>query len=151
MVCPTCNGTTLGNRPCRLRTCKFAPRCRHHTTVEVKRSNIPNAGMGLFARAPIKKGEVLVNYTHNNERMTAAQFKKKYPSGKATHVAYVNGAYYDGKDISRNVAGAANNAGPRKSGRVNNAYIAKSGNMKATKSIAKGREILTAYGAGFRL
>ena len=151
MVCPTCNGTTLNNRSCRIRTCKFAPRCRHHTPVEVKRSSIPNAGMGLFARVAVKKGAVLVNYTHNNERMTEAQFKKKYPSGKATHVAYVNGAYYDGSNLSRNVAGAANNAGSKKSGRVNNAYIAKSGNMKATKNIPKGREVLTAYGPGFRL
>jgi hypothetical protein len=151
MGCPVCNGTTLSNKPCRLRSCKFAPQCYHHTSVEVKRSGIPNAGMGLFARAPVKKGAVLVNYTHNTVRMTETQFKKKYPTGRATHVAYVNGAYYDAKDISKNVAGAANNAGPRKSGRVNNAYIAKSGNMKATKNIPKGREVLTAYGAGFRL
>ena len=153
MPCPTCKGKTLHNAPCRLKTCKFAPKCYHHTPVEVKRSGVPNAGMGLFARAPIKRGEKLANYTLNTERMTETEFKRKYPNGRATHVAYVRskGAYFDGKDIRKNIAGAANTAGRRGNGRTNNAKITEAGYLTATKNIPTGREIFTVYGGGYRL
>ena len=84
MVCPICNGRTKANQPCRRHTCKFAPRCHTHTKVAVRGSNI--AGRGLFARDDIRAGEIVGDYTIGTDRLTPAQFRAKYPSGRATHV-----------------------------------------------------------------
>ena len=148
MVCPICNGRTKANQPCRRHTCKFAPRCHTHTKVAVRGSNI--AGRGLFARDDIRAGEIVGDYTIGTDRLTPAQFRAKYPCGRATHVwAPRNAAvYYDAKDASKSVAGMANRA---PSGGRNNAKITGGGKMKALRRISQGREILVGYGAGFRV
>ena len=66
------------------KTCKYAPRCFHHTQVQVRPSQI--AGRGLFAKEPIRKGAVVADYTHGTQALTQAEFLSKYPSGRATHV-----------------------------------------------------------------
>ena len=147
MVCPICNGKTKNNQPCKRRTCKFAPKCHDHTKVEVKPSTI--AGRGLFARAPIRKNEIVGNYTVGTQKLTPAQFLTKYPSGRATHVWAPNkSVYYDALNASKSVAGMANRA-PR--GGRNNAKITGGGKIKALAQIPQGREVLVGYGAGYRL
>ena len=148
MVCPICNGRTKANQPCRRHTCKFAPRCHTHTKVAVRGSNI--AGRGLFARDDIRAGEIVGDYTIGTDRLTPAQFRAKYPSGRATHVwAPRNAAvYYDAKDGSKSVAGMANRA---PSGGRNNSKITGRGKIKAKHRIPQGREILVSYGPGFRV
>ena len=147
MVCPICNGRTKGGQPCKRHTCKFAPKCASHTKVQVGASNIPGAGRGLFAKTDINRGEVVANYTVGTQRMTPAQFQAKYPSGRATHVWAPRGStvYYDARDASKSVAGMANR------GARNNARITGGGRIKAKQRIPQGREILVAYGSGYRM
>ena len=148
MVCPLCKGTTKDNQPCKRKTCKFAPMCFQHTSVEVKPSNI--AGRGLFAKRDIRTGEIVGDYTIGTKQLTPGQFRAKYPNGRATHVwsPRGRGTYYDATDGSKSVAGKANRA---PSGGRNNAKITGGGKLKAKQRITKGREILVGYGAGFRV
>jgi hypothetical protein len=149
MVCPSCNGKTKANNRCQLKTCKFAPKCHHHTKVVVRRSQV--AGKGLFAKSDIKKNEIVGNYTRNTIKMNLAQYKAAYPNNNATHVAYVrNGrSYYDGKDLKKNVCGAANTA--RGTRFTNNLKLSENGNVSAKKSIAAGNELFMVYGSGYRV
>ena len=148
MPCPVCAAQTRSNRPCKRHTCKFAPKCHQHTKVVVKPSDI--AGRGLFARAPIRKNEIVGDYTVGTQRLTPLQFASKYTSGRATHVwaPRNKSVYYDAIDASKSVAGMANRA-PR--GRRNNAKITNGGRIKALAQIPQGRELLVAYGAAYRL
>ena len=148
MVCPLCNAKTKSNQPCKRKTCKFAPKCFQHTSVTVAPSNI--AGRGLFAQRAIRAGEIVGDYAVGTERLSAAQFRAKYPNGRATHVWAPRGGsvYYDAVDPRKSIAGMANR-GP--TGAQNNAKITAGGKIKAKRNIPQGREILVGYGPGFRL
>lgn len=147
--CPTCNGITKAGTVCRLKTCKFAPKCYHHTPIKIGPSQIPNAGRGMFSRRDIRKGEIISNYTLGTKKMTLDQFKRAYPSGRATHVWSADGrTFYDARDANKSVAGMANRA-PK--GKRNNARITGSGSIIATARIPADREILVSYGSGYRI
>ena len=147
MVCPTCKGVTKDGKPCKHKTCKFAPKCFHHTQVRVAPSSI--AGKGLFAKEPIRKGSVVADYTVGTERLTRNQFQAKYPSGKATHVWKGPGdTYYDAEDDAKSVSGMANRA---PAGKRNNARITGGGKVKTTRPIKAGEEITVSYGQGYRI
>ena len=147
MPCPLCNGKTKEGRPCRHRTCKYAPKCMHHTQVQVKASNI--AGRGLFAKEPLRKNVVFADYTVGTDALGATQFQARYPDGKATHVwKHPRGPYYDALNASKSVAGMANRA-PRN--QRNNARITGGGKLKTTRAVRKGEELTVGYGAAFRL
>ena len=147
MVCPQCNGTTLQGTACRMKTCKYAPKCHHHTKVKVATSNIQGAGKGLFASKDIHKGEMIGNYRVGTKELTRAQFLSKYPSGKATHVwAPSNkGPYYDSSNLSKSVAGAVNRSNKP------NVRINGNGKLVARDKIPAGRELTTSYGRGYVL
>ena len=147
MPCPTCNATTKDGHPCRHKTCKYAPRCAHHTQVQVRPSQI--AGRGLFAKEPIRKGAVVADYTHGTQALTQAQFDSKYPSGRASHVwRHPSGTYYDAHNLNRSVAGSANRA-PQ--GKKPNAVITGGGKLKTRRSVRPGEELTVSYGRGYRL
>ena len=147
MVCPICNAKTRSGQRCKLHTCKYAPKCHLHTPVRVGPSNIPGAGQGLFARKDIKKNEVFGDYKVGTQELSRAQFRAKYPNGRATHVwaPRNQGPYYDASNLQKSVAGAANR------GRSNNARINANGKLQAKANIRAGREITVGYGAGYRL
>ena len=143
--CPLCNGKTQSNKPCKLRTCKFAPKCWHHTPVEVKPSNIPNAGRGLFAKRNIPPGEYIADYTIGTRAMTEEQFEHKYPEKrKATHVWQgASKVYYDATNGEKSIAGMVNRP-PR--GKHSNARITNTGRLRSKKKrIRTGTEVLVGY------
>ena len=127
-----------------MRTCKFAPKCRYHTQVEVRPSSIH--GLGLFARRPIAKNDVVADYRLGTDELTRAQFRARYPNGRATHVwaPRDSGPFYDGKNLQKSVAGAANRT------RNPNARINANGKLTARRRIPVGREITTSYGGNFK-
>ena len=119
----------------------------HHTKVRVAPSAI--AGRGLFAKADLRRGETIADYTLGTNALTSAQFFARYPSGRATHVwQHPSGTYYDARDLSKSVAGAANRA-PK--GKRNNARITGGGKLQVQRPVKAGTEILTSYGPGFRV
>ena len=147
MPCPVCNARTQTGQPCKHRTCKYAPKCAHHTKVRVGPSAL--AGHGLFARSDVRAGETIADYTVGTKALTSTQFFNAHPSGRATHVwRHPNGVYYDASDLTKSVAGAANRASR---GTRNNARITGGGKLKMQRAVRAGTEILTSYGRGFRI
>ena len=145
--CPKCNAKTRNNQPCKLHTCKYAPKCYHHTKVKVGASNI--AGRGLFAREDIKKDEIVADYKLGSTKLTHSEFMRKYPSGRATHVwSPAGNVYYDASNLNKSIAGAANRGS--NSNRAN-AKINANGKLITKQNIKRGTEILVSYGAAFRL
>ena len=144
--CPTCNATTKAGAPCKHRTCKYAPKCMHHTQVRVGPSAVH--GNGVFAKVDMRRGSAFANYTLGTKPLTAAQFRAAYPNGRATHVwQRPSGTYFDATNGGMSIAGMANRA-PR--GGRNNAKIAKSGQLVTTKAVRAGQELLVSYGGAFR-
>ena len=151
MVCPQCNARAESTKQqCRLRTCKFCPRCHFHTDVEVKRSTIPGAGRGLFAKHLIKKGTQILDYKVGTKKLTAAQYKAKYPKGesKPEKMAKIEGNFYDAENAKKSVAGFVNR--PPKGGR-SNAKLQKNGKVVVTKNLKSDDEIFMPYGTSFRI
>jgi hypothetical protein len=144
-VCPQCKSSTKAGRQCRRKTCKFAPKCHSHTSVRVGPSTV--AGRGLFAKKPIRKGEVVADYTFAEE-ITPTEFQAKRRAGRATHVALVGGRYLDASDPRRTVAGMANRA-PK--GKRNSLKLTKTGKLRANRNVPEGRELFLAYGAAFKM
>ena len=143
--CVSCRGKTKSGAACSRSTCKYAPFCWQHSSVEVKRSTIPGAGRGLFAKRDIKKDQKVGDYTVGTEKLTGAQYTERYPNRRSTHVAKVGNYYYDATNPKRNVAGMAN----RKPG-GNNLKLKSSGALVANKNIRAGSELYLAYGGSYR-
>ena len=146
--CPQCNALTKAGQRCKNKTCKWAPKCHNHTALEVKQSNIPGAGRGLFARRTIKQGETIANYTLGTQPLTQQMFDMRYPDGRATHVAQIHGTYYDASNSAKSIAGMINRA---PSGSRNNARINQNGGVVTTKPIRAGQELFLSYGRSYRL
>ena len=113
----------------------------------VKKSLIPQAGLGLFADRVFKKDEPICEYT--GQKMTQAQYDKKYGDDAmgsyglqldATHVI----------DAAKTTSGVARYAcdyhGSRK--RPNAEYVSDAGHVYivAIRNIKAGDEIYTDYG-----
>jgi len=145
MSCEQCNGTTKTGNRCKLKTCKFSPFCHHHTKVEVRQSNIPNAGRGLFAKEDIRQNEVFGNYKLGTQRMSQQQFNDKYPNNDATHVAKIGQFYYDAINPRKSIAGMANTRRGRNNAKINN-----NGKLVAIKRIPEDREIYLRHGRTYR-
>jgi len=148
--CVQCNGTTKNGSRCKLHTCKYAPKCHYHTLVEVKKSTLPGAGDGVFAKKDIKKDTIIGDYKVGTIKMTPAQTDAKYKGkGKrATHVWGPSGkVQYDGKvPPATSIAGKFNQCRKGQDCK-SNGKIYGSGSIKATKNIKKGQEVyVTGYG-----
>jgi len=144
-ACPICKAKTKAGNDCKLKTCKFAPYCHHHTPIKVAPSSI--AGRGLIAKQTIPRGTIVADYTFG-EPLTLQAFQSRYPSGRATHVwRHPSGTFYDSEDVRRTVSGMANRA---PSGKANNSRITGGGKLQTKRTIRAGEEITVAYGSGFR-
>ena len=143
--CPQCGANTKAGTRCKRKTCKWAPKCHSHTSVEVRPSAI--SGRGLFAKNRIRAGEAVADYTMG-KRISAAEFQAKKRAGNATHIALIRGQYYDAEDPSTTIAGMANRA---PSGQRNNLKLTKTGKLRAPRAVPVGQELLLAYGPAFRL
>lgn len=77
-TCGQCNSQTRGGNRCSRRTCKYGIDCWQHTKfnkgLEVKRSEIPGAGAGLFATRDFEDGDLIGHYT--GEVKTRAQSER---------------------------------------------------------------------------
>ena len=141
--CNQCVGQTKAGAQCRRPTCKFGPYCYQHSPVEVKDAG--SKGDGLFAKRDIKKHTTIGDYKQG-EPLTQAQFDRRYPSGRATHVAKIGATYYDGKNPHCTIAAKANSGRGR-----NNAKINRNGKLVTTKNVRKGQEIEAGYGSAYRV
>jgi len=101
-----------------------------------------------MAKKDIPKGEIVADYKIGTTQMNRAEFLRKYPNGRATHVwSPSSNVYYDGSNLSKSIAGAAN----RGTGSTTNSRINGGGKLVTKRRIKQGQEILVNYGSSFRL
>ncbi len=119
----------------------------------LKKSTLPNAGLGLFTDEPFKKGDTIIEYL--GEIITWAEALKRDDKGQGGYVFYVTskhcidaypqadslGKYAnDARGFSK-IEGLKNNA--EYETRKKKAYIV------ATKNIEPGEEIFVWYGSDY--
>lgn len=117
----------------------------------VKKSNIPNAGMGLFTRKFIPKGTRIVEY--KGRRSTWKDVKDE--DGRNGYIFYINrNLVIDGKPWKSALARYANDARGlvRVKGIINNSDYIVDGTrayIESKKDIPAGAEILVDYGQDY--
>lgn len=111
--------------------------------VAVKPSTIPGAGLGLFATREFKRGEIICPYTG------VLQPTQKKPDDSDKYLLQLSSKNsISAADPAKSGVGRFANTG----GKKNNARLSvssKAANIKATKKIAAGAEILVPYGSSF--
>jgi len=127
------------------------PFCGQHTKehlgVSVRKSNIPMAGLGLFAERTFKADDRIVEYS--GERLTTDQYDRRYDrDAMGSYGIQLSEKYViDARKTSSGVARyACDYHGSGK--RPNAEYVNFGGRIwiVATKRIRPGEEILTDYG-----
>ena len=106
----------------------------------------PHAGDGLFVDDVfIPPRRVIGYFQDGSQRMTPEHFFRKYPNGKATHVALFCGQYFDG---THSVWGKMNRA-PSK-GQLN-VRLRRNGSLVTCKPVYPFSELFLAYGNAYRI
>ncbi len=114
----------------------------------LKKSGLPNAGKGLFTKAEIPKGTVIVEY----KGRISTWDEIKHEDGTNGYLYYINSKrVINAKPYKKVIARYANDAKGwnRSAGLKNNAeYIEKEKRcfIKSTRKILKGEEIFVGYG-----
>jgi hypothetical protein len=154
--CGRCVARNKNGTRCKRNVCTGRKVCHTHRKVdvglEVKTSNIPNAGKGLFAAREFKKDSVIGVYA--GEVLTLAQHSARHGANKHDHGPYsiqVGNRIVDAA-CRRGLMSLAN--GSKSMARANARFvdnIRPSGgiNVKATKRIRSGQEIIVYYGADY--
>jgi uncharacterized protein len=115
--------------------------------LEVKKSTLPEAGLGLFTKESISKGSRIVEY--KGKRTTWKEVENDYKNG---YIYTIDSKHViDAKTYKKALARYANDARGmvRRKGITNNAkYVVDGWNVfiEAIKDIAAGSEILVSYG-----
>ncbi|MBN9398871.1 MAG: SET domain-containing protein ['Candidatus Kapabacteria' thiocyanatum] len=139
------------NGRCKRMTTITHPYCGKHTQdvygLKVAKSNIPGAGLGLFALRPFALGEHIVEYY--GEKMTQKEYNLKYDDDAlGAYGIELNSRYV--LDAAKTSCGIARYAcdyhGSRR--KPNAEYVSDKGRIwvVAVRPIKAGDEILTDYG-----
>ena len=150
-----CKSNTLKGLQCKKRTAK-TKKCWIHlgkeNNLRIKKSSIPNAGLGLYSyKGKFEKNDKIGKYT--GKQITKRQLDKKYP-GKNTIASYAicrgNKPTSLCVDAYKTTHGAPRFANDGKhSGQATNSKITKNFNLISTKKIPANTEILTSYGKDY--
>ena len=80
--CVRCRANKQNGDRCTRRTCKYSKYCYQHAKkldgLRVTQSNIPNAGLGLFATKQFRKGQKVADY--GGQIVSTASYREN-PSG----------------------------------------------------------------------
>lgn len=153
-----CEGHNKDGHQCRRNTVIGTPYCFTHIKsklhLQIKQSNIPNAGKGLFAyrkdniNQPVfKKGDILAHY--DGEEITRNQLIERYGNHTAPYAVKKNNNLYIDAAGKRGVASIANTS--RNTNLKPNVELTAKLNLKAKKNIYSGDEILISYDKGYKL
>lgn len=117
-------------------------------TLQVKKSSIPNAGLGLFARTSFRKGQTITEYKGRLQRWKDVKKEDGYNGYLLrVHRSWAINALPSKKTFGRYANDAAGLE--RVVGAKNNAEYVVYGlrcYIEATRDIQKGEEILVGYG-----
>ncbi len=118
--------------------------------LKVKKSQLPNAGKGLYTTTFLPKGTLIVEYL--GDIYTWKECEKRALSNKEGYVFYVNSKYcIDAFDTPQHLARYANDAAgfSRYTNCKNNSVYFKEKKrayIKCTRNIHPGEEIFVSYG-----
>ena len=149
LQCAQCTAITSKGTRCKRKVCIGKPECSlHRKDLQIKKSTIPNAGKGLFAKRDFKKNEVIGKYT--GERVTAKQLQDRCGYSTAPYGLQVGNRIFDSA-CDRGIMSLAN--AKREMANANAKIVNKGtdsgANVRATKSIKKGDEIYVHYGSTY--
>jgi hypothetical protein len=152
--CSQCIGTSKNGQRCRRRVCIGTPYCYQHLRSEkhltIKKSNIANAGKGLFAFGPenqiiFKKDETIIKYI--GELIDHREVESRYAEFTAPYTVILKQDEYSDAALERG-AGALANQGTKNNARLGVNFRTKPhyALLKSTRNIRGGEEILLDYG-----
>ena len=144
-ACGQCTATTAKGNRCRKRTCRSGLCWQHlkrDSGLRIRPSGVPGAGLGLFAAAEFKRGDVIAPY--EGEKLTRRRVDERYGDETAQYVLCRDAAHcVDASASNASAARFANDA--RGSDKRNNARY-RGFNIAATRTVRPGDEILVPYG-----
>ena len=150
-----CEATTKSGRPCRNRVVIGLKKCHLHRSVQVKQSNIPNAGKGLFAKKEYRNNDLIGHY--RGQVLSNRQHSRRYGASQKDQGPYSLQVRKDtvvDSSCHRFVMSMANgtarqrDANARFVSRMNSETSGKVA-VRATKRIRIGDEILVHYGRDY--
>lgn len=154
--CNFCTATTRSGRRCRNRTCMHLPFCYLHLAensgIEVRKSNIENAGMGVFALRDFKPNEVVCEYL--GEIIDDKKLTTRYGETTAPYAISVTENKIIDAACQRGIGSVINGSTTFK--RSNVRFVAYRGkiNIRVRKSpirgLKQGEELLVYYGNDYR-
>jgi len=121
-----------------------------NTLTEVRSSGLPGAGLGLFARADLKRNAVLGVY--GGELLSAAAVAARYPAGEAQYVLDIGGGRFrDAADPARSNVLRFINATRNSGRRPNVRFCWGRGTVRTKRRVRAGEELLAVYGTSFSM
>ena len=147
-ACGQCTATTAKGNRCRKRTCRSGLCWQHlkrDSGLRIRPSGVPGAGLGLFAAAGFKRGDVIAPY--EGEKLTRRRVDERYGDERGEYVLC--------RDSKRCIDSAATNSSAarfandsRGTDFRNNARF-RALRVEATRRIRPGDEIFVAYGKDY--
>jgi len=156
--CVQCEAKTKSGRRCKRRTCTTPAMCYQHTDIKdglrVKKSTIPKAGKGLFATKRFRRGAKIANYTGVIKNRQAYEKDPTHGFGLALNRREVIDARSTQAGIARYANDCRRSNKRARNCKGNNARLstntrAKTGSIKALKTIKPGSEIFVNYGRDY--
>jgi hypothetical protein len=115
--------------------------------IELRKSLIPGAGIGVFAKVDISAGDALGYY--RGEMLTAEEFEARH-GGKGYSIYTLclsNGIHIDAEHNGYNWISRLNS--PKGTNKKSNLYWDVDGQTFASRTIKAGEELLIGYGASY--
>ena len=146
-----CTGINKRNGIRCKRKTQRGPLCYAHLAInkglKIKKSKIPKAGLGIFAVKPFKKNDIIAKYGGITVRTADPDFGGDYVLQLGAN-KYLDG---DPKKTNSSIGAYSNNCQAKdkraKLCKGNNAkFTHQTANLKASKKIKAGDEILSSYG-----
>jgi len=145
---------------CKRRCVIGSPWCSTHLAfnhhLRIKKSNIPNAGLGLFAIDPLNSdsneilftpGENIVQY--QGELINTEELIRRYQNKTGPYAVYISKDHYEDGAVVRGTGALANTL-PNHNNATLSIHRGRA-SLKATKPIRNGDEILLSYGRQYKL
>ena len=144
-----CVGTTLKGERCKLRTAR-GTRCwqhmKKHKKLRIKKSGVPNGGLGLYTTERIRKGKSIGKY--KGEKMSRAQVDARYRGKRGDYVLCKSKKKcIDGRKSNSSAVRFVNDS--RGTKKRNNTKLTGSFTAKATRNIPQNSELFAAYGRDY--
>jgi SET domain-containing protein len=156
-TCVQCEAKTKNGTRCKRRTCVRGQYCFQHLAsvlgLEVKQSQIPGGGRGLYTLKAVPKGRAVVEYT--GERRTPQEFERD-PS--LYGIALTKSKIIDARSTQSSVGRYANDCRTKnkkaKQCKGNNTKFAgdirkQKVRLRATRKIKPGEEVFVSYGRSY--